>query len=94
MPTSALQKDPKMMPILADTSMLPDKPSDAMKRAMVKPMPPRKAAPPRIGQVTPAGREAQPSFTVSQEAPKIPIGLPKNRAPRWPLLHWPARRAA
>ena len=50
-----------------------------MKSAIVKPMPPRNAAPARMGQVTPSGRAAQPSFTVSHEAPKMPIGFPKNR---------------
>jgi len=67
------------MPILADTKSAPVNPSDAMKSAIVKPMPPRNAAPPRMRQVTPSGRAAHPSFTVTHEAPKIPTDLPKNK---------------
>lgn len=46
MPTTVLQNEPMMTPIFAVTNSSRERPSDAMKKAEVKPMPPIRAIAP------------------------------------------------
>ena len=78
-PVAALIPDAARMPIFAGESSGSSSARPARNRAMVKPIPPRHAAPASAGHETPADNCARPHRTLNQLNRRMPSGFPKTR---------------